>query len=232
VLAISAALLELAIVCVGRISGRATAEPAPIPEEGGLARIARSRMLAPLVGYVVCTACAATVLYVTQARIAHAELPDRTARAEFFSSIDVWTNAGVLVVQAVIAAPVLARVGPGVVLCALPIVQAVGLCSLAFAPSLATLAAFAIASRTATHGLTRPARELLFTVVPRDDKYRAKNFIDTTCYRFGDFVASWIMLVGASATVMIATIVPLAIVWLALAGVLGAGFRRMNVRSS
>jgi AAA family ATP:ADP antiporter len=137
----------------------------------------------------------------------------------------MWTNIAVLAVQALIAAPLVRRLGPGLVLCVLPLVQLGGLCALAFAPSLATLAAFAIASRTATHGLTRPARELLFTIVPREDKYRAKNIIDTTCYRFGDFVASWIMLAGASAGVMVATIVPLALVWLALALSLGSRFK-------
>jgi AAA family ATP:ADP antiporter len=88
------------------------------------------------------------------------------------------------------------------------------------------LAIALVVSRTATHGLTRPARELLFTVLDHDDKYRAKNAIDTTFYRLGDFGASWIMLAGASGAVMIVTTIPLVLVWLALARALGAGFRR------
>src|SRR5262249_42922232 len=49
-----------------------------------------------------------------------------------------------------------------------------------------------VIGNSSTHGLTRPARELLFTVVSRDDKYRAKNAIDTIGYRFGDLASSWL----------------------------------------
>jgi AAA family ATP:ADP antiporter len=87
-----------------------------------------------------------------------------------------------------------------------------------------------IATRTATHGLTRPARELLFTVVDRDDKYRAKNAIDTIVYRFGDFSSSWLHLglvsLGAGSTALVVAAVPLVALWLALAAALGIGFRR------
>jgi ATP:ADP antiporter, AAA family len=131
-----------------------------------------------------------------------------------------------LVAQTIVAPMLLARLGPGIVLCVLPLAQVVGLCSLAMAPSLGALAALAISTRVATHGLTRPARELLFTVVARDDKYRAKNEIDTVGYRFGDFVASWVALAGASAAATISAIVPLALAWLWLARRLGVMFGR------
>ena len=83
----------------------------------------------------------------------------------------------------------------------------------------------AVAGRSATHGLTRPARELLFTVIPRADKYRAKNVIDTMVYRLGDFGSSWLNsgLAAAGAVVLTLAAVPSTLVWLALAGWLGVG---------
>jgi ATP:ADP antiporter, AAA family len=239
VLAMSAVLLELATFGIARVRIAAAGEahaPEPPPTPGGaftgLAHVVKSRYLAAIVGYVLCTACAATFLYLEQANITHKLLPDREARTQFLGSIETWTNVCVLVVQSLFAAPLLRRLGPGIVLCALPIAQVVGISTLAVVPSLATLSIVLVIARTATHGLTRPARELLFTTLTRDDKYRAKNVIDTMIYRLGDFGASWIMLAGASGAVMIGVTAPLVAVWLALAVVLGVGFRRRSVKEA
>lgn len=237
ILVISAVLLELAAVGTTRVRAAAAAlAPAPraqdAPVEGGawsgLAHVARSRYLAALVGYVLCTACAATFVYLAQERIAHDALPDRLARTNFFATIDLGVNVATLVVQLAGAAPLIGWLGPGAVLCILPVVQGTGMALLVGAPSLAMLAVVVIAGRAATHGLTRPARELLFTVVPRADKYRAKNVIDTLAYRLGDFGSSWLHrgLAAAGGIALASAALPLSLVWLALAVTLGVGFRR------
>ncbi|HUJ60007.1 MAG TPA: MFS transporter [Kofleriaceae bacterium] len=231
VLAMSAVLLELATLAVGQVR-RAAGEHAreAMPARGGafsgLAHVARSPYLAAIVGYVLCTACAATFVYLEQVHLLRVALPDRIARTQFLSSVDVWTNVCVLAVQALAAAPLLRRFGPGAVLCVLPVAQLAGISWLAAAPSLGALAVIAVVTRSATHGLTRPARELLFTVLARDDKYAAKNVIDTTAYRAGDFGASWLVLAGASGAVMVVAAIPLVVAWLSLAIALGMGFRR------
>ena len=132
------------------------------------------------------------------------------------------------VVQIALAGPLIRIVGPGVVLCVLPLIQGIGIAWLVSAPSLGALAVIAIAGRSATHGLTRPARELLFTVIPRADKYRAKNVIDTMVYRLGDFGSSWLNkgLAAAGAMVLTLAAVPLTLAWLVMAGWLGIAFRR------
>jgi ATP:ADP antiporter, AAA family len=237
VLCVSAALLELAafgVLAVQRAAGEpidhgagAAADDAPIT--GGafasLAHVARRPQLRALVAYVLCTACAATFVYLAKAHIGHDLVPDRTARTELFASIDMWTNLAVLVVQLALAGPLLGAFGPGVALCVLPIVQAAGVAALAFAPSIGVLVAVAIVGGAATHGVTRPARELLFTVMKRDDKYRAKNAIDTVGYRLGDVGSVWLgeSLGAAGAAIAVA---PLVVAWLALALVLGKGFRK------
>jgi AAA family ATP:ADP antiporter len=234
VLALSAGLLELAVIGVAglRRAAATIAEPGDPPVEGraldGLRHVARSPYLAAIVGYVLCTATAATFVYLAQARITHTELHDSVARTHFFARIDLWVSAVTLVVQLAVAGPLIRLVGPGIVLCVLPLVQGLGIAALVATPSLATLAVVAVAGRAATHGLTRPARELLFTVIPRADKYRAKNVIDTMVYRFGDFSSSWLNrgLAAAGAGVIGIAALPLSAAWLALAVALGVGFRR------
>lgn len=188
----------------------------------------RSPYLGAIVGYVLCTACAATFVYLAQARIVHDTLPDRAARTDFFATIDLVVAAVTFGVQLAAAGPLIRWLGPGLVLCVLPLVQGVGIAVLAGEPSLTVLAIIMVAGKSATHGLTRPARELLFTVIPRADKYRAKNVIDTMVYRLGDFGSSWLNrgLEAAGAGVLAIAALPLSAVWLVLAIVLGVGFRR------
>lgn len=208
-------------------------QPLPPDPLAGLKALFANRYLAAIAGFVLCSSAAATFVYLAQAHIVHAAFADSHARTEFFASLDLWTQVATLAVQLLLARPLLTWLGPGLVLCVLPLLQGTAIAVLAIAPSLAALAVIQIANRTVQHGLTRPARELLFTVVSRDDKYRAKNVIDTLVLRFGDFGASWIRtgLVAASAgtAVLAVAALPLALVWIALALVLGAGFRRRAI---
>jgi AAA family ATP:ADP antiporter len=92
-----------------------------------------------------------------------------------------------------------------------------GFAALAWAPALGVLAAFQGLRRAADYAITRPAREILFTVVPREDKYKSKNFIDTVVYRGGDALTGWLYAglgalgLGLAGLAWIA--VPLAALW-------------------
>ena len=241
VLVMSAVLLELAVIGtaqVRRVARDVETMEADPPVEGGaldgLKHVVKSPYLASIVGYVLCTACAATFVYLAQARIVHTALPGRGARTDFFATIDLWVAAVTFVVQLAFAGPLIRILGPGIVLCVLPLIQGIGIAWLVSAPSLGALAVIAVAGRSATHGLTRPARELLFTVIPRADKYRAKNVIDTMVYRLGDFGSSWLNkgLAAAGAMVLTLTAVPLTLGWLVMAGYLGVAFRRRAKETS
>lgn len=251
VVLMSAVLLELAVIgvhAVRRAAARlALPGPAGLGDGGvpassaepdapagggaftGIAHVARSPYLSTIVGYVLCTSCASTFVYLYQANIVHDAIHDAAARTEYFASIDLWLSVVAFILQTVIARPALGRFGPGVVLAVLPIAQLAGISLLTVAPSLTMLAVVQVISRSATHGLTRPARELLFTVVSRDDKYRAKHAIDTIAYRFGDLASSWLdkalAAISASSGVLIGAI-PVVALWLGFAVLLGVGFRR------
>jgi AAA family ATP:ADP antiporter len=244
VLMMSAVLLELAMIAIhclrraatglGRDAGPVPDEPPDVPLGGsaftGIAHVAKSPFLSALVGYVLCTACAATFMYLAQAKMVHDAFPDRVARTSYFASLDLWTAGATFVLQTVLAAPAIGRFGPGIVLAVLPLAQLAGISVLAVAPSLTVLAIVQVISRSVTHGLTRPARELLFTVVSRDDKYRAKHAIDTIGYRLGDLASSWLYkglhAIGAGGGALVGATIPLVALWLGCAFVLGAGFRR------
>jgi AAA family ATP:ADP antiporter len=245
---LSAVLLELAVFGVHRV--RHAAERLPdedMPDAGdarppdldppagggaftGILHVAKSPYLAGIVGYVLCTACAATFLYLQQAHIVRDAIHDRAARTEYFASIDLWMSGLAFVLQTVIARPAIGRFGPGIVLAVLPLIQLAGISVISAAPSLAALAVVQVIGRAATHGLTRPARELLFTVVSRDDKYRAKHAIDTVGYRLGDVLSGWLYsgleALGSGGVVLIGATIPLVAIWIALATFLGVGFRR------
>src|SRR5438105_4331543 len=100
-----------------------------------------------------------------------------------------------------------------------------GFIAIGFVPLLSLLAVFQILRRAATFALTRPAREVLFTVLPREDKYKAKSVIDTFAYRVGDQIGAWSYRglhsagLGLSAISFIA--VPLIALWCALSLWLG-----------
>jgi AAA family ATP:ADP antiporter len=240
VLVAAVVLIELGLFCVYGLerAGRrladtptaATVEPVRGHALDGLTDVGRSPYLAGIAAYVVFTACAATFVYMEQAGIVEAAIPDRGERTEFFATVDLYTNIGVLLIQAFVAARVLGWLGVGGVLAILPTIQAVGIIALLGAPTLATLVVVQVASRAVQHGLIRPGRELLFTVVSREQKYRAKNVIDTLIYRFGDVGSSWLHLglvtAGLGGLSMLAVSLPIAGVWLATSIYLGVGFHR------
>jgi ATP:ADP antiporter, AAA family len=227
--------LELAVIGSWQIKRMARGttttmrEDAPLPDTNplnGLIQTAKSRYLGSLAAFTLLTAIAATFVYYAQANIVKVALPDRAARTDYFVTLDLWQQGATFVVQLVVAPFLLRRIGPGPLLCVLPLLQLAGLIGFWLAPSVALIAALHISGRTVALGLTRPARELCFTVVGRDDKYRAKNVIDTLMYRFGDFVSAWIFLALGLGAGLISLTVPLAIVWVAIAIWLGIDFRR------
>lgn len=234
-LVISAGLIELATWCASRFSATAEPERRPAAAEpglggsawAGLTRMTRSPTLAAIAAYVLCSACLATFVYLQQAAITKAALPDRATRTAFFAEIELWTLLLTLLLQLGLTARLLRVFGAGLVLTALPLVQGIGVLALTAEPSLAMTAAVSATSRAATHGLSRPTRELLFTALPREDKYKTKNVIDTLVYRFGDFASAWLVSGLGYLGVSIGFVaLPLTLAFGALALALGAGHRR------
>lgn len=240
-LLIAVALLEVAVWCAYGLDRAARKMPAaetpataaaPIGGSAwdGLDGVARSPYLGGIATYALCAATLATFVYLRQAYIVKEALPDRATRTMFFADVDLWTGIITLAIQVLLTARFMRWFGVGVVLAILPFAQGVGAFVLDQWPTLTVAIAVSAGGRALTHSLSRPGRELLFTVVAREDKYKAKNFIDTLVYRFGDFASVWLFhglkLAGIAA---IAIAVPVAAAWGFLALALGLAYRRKTL---
>jgi AAA family ATP:ADP antiporter len=157
----------------------------------GATTILHSPYLLGISAFVLLLASVTTFLYFEQARLVELRFPDRTDQTRVFGIIDTIVQSLAILSQLFITGRVAQRLGVGVLLVAVPLVVVAGFLALALAPTFAVLAVVMVVRRAGEYGFVRPGREMLFTVVPTEAKYKAKNFIDTVVYRGADAVSSW-----------------------------------------
>lgn len=158
----------------------------------GLTLIARSPYLLGLSVFVVLLATVTTFLYFEQARLVEATFPDRTRQTQVFSAIDVAVQSLTIFVQVFLTGRLTRRLGVTVLLTAVPVAMVAGFGLLAAIATFPVLAGVMILRRVGEYALIRPGREMLFTTVDDETKYKAKNVIDTVVYRGGDAVSGWL----------------------------------------
>lgn len=202
----AAILLEIAVFSVGRLarlSPRLHRHPTGAPEQwrheqtigggmwAGIINAVRSPYLLGVSTFMLLFAITSTFLYFQQASIVSRSFTDRGAQTAFFASVDLAVNVLTLVVQLLFTGRIILGLGVGLALAVLPAITIVGFSALAFAPTLFAIALFQVIRRAGDYAIARPTREVLFTVVPREDRYKTKGFIDTFIYRLGDQVGAW-----------------------------------------
>jgi len=196
----------------------------------GIRTVFSSSYLLGIVGYMLLYTITATFLYFQQAEIVDVSFTDRAARTVFFARIDLAVNVLTAFTQIFFTGRIVRRLGVALSLAALPLVCVLGFAAIGVTPTLLVITVFQVLRRSSNYAISRPCREMLYTVIPRDAKYKAKNFIDTFVYRFGDQVGAWSYTAlgalgfGAAAISLVAA--PLAGVWLAIGLWLG---RRQKV---
>ena len=226
----AALLLEVSICCVRRLSRLSIKlSERPHPERGevpiggtvlaGLMKTLRSPYLLNIGVFLLLYAVTSTLLYFEQASIVSRSFSDRGAQTAFFASIDLAVNVLTLVTQIFLTSRIVRWLGVGMALALLPAMTMLGFGLLAVVPTLVVIVGFQVLRRASNFALTRPAREVLFTVVAREDRYKAKAFIDTAVYRTGDQVGAWsyalIGALGFGVTQAAAVAVILSAAWLA-----------------
>lgn len=198
----------------------------------GFQAVFRSRYLSAIAGYVLLMTVMATFIYFTRLQMVAAVTDDLDARTAIFANIDMWTQIAVLALQLTMTGKIIQRFGLGVALAILPIATAIGFIGLAIYGSFVVLVLLEATNRAVQRGITRPAREALFTVASREDKYKAKAFIDTFVYRAGDVVGAQtegaLGRLGLAMGGLVSVVVPLALVWAALALWLGRAQNRLT----
>ncbi len=199
-LAISALIFVIAIFLVRFFpSGFTdTKQPASTKEEpiggsiwAGLIHIGRSPYLLGLAASMLLYTTTSTWAYFQQSDLTRETLSNSGARTVFLANLDMWVNSITVVIQIFLTSRLLKWFGVGFTLVAMPFVSLVGFAAMGFAPSLALLAVFQVVRRAAAYALMRPSRELLFTVLRREDKYKVKSVTDTLGYRVGDQLGAW-----------------------------------------
>lgn len=197
----------------------------------GFRAVLRSRYLLGIAGYALVLAVMATFIYFTRLQMVAELGDDLDLRTTWFARIDLYTQAATLVLQAVVAGHLMRRLGVSLTLALLPLTAMLGFIGLALVASLATLIVFEASFRAVQRAIMRPARETLYTVVGREDKYKAKAFIDTFIYRAGDVagaqVEGLLARLGMGLAALASIAVPLALAWAALGIWLGRTQRRL-----
>jgi AAA family ATP:ADP antiporter len=201
-LLISCVPLEIASWSAGRLhrnsetgSVKGSGE-ADRPLEGdawsGMKAVFASPYLMGIAAFIALMTFASTILYFAQSDLVYAAMADRGERTAFLARIDLAVNILTIVFEVYLTSRIIRWFGVGLTLAMVPIAVAVGFFALGMYPTLWTLVVVQVLYRAGRYGLAKPAREVLFTVVSREEKYKSKAFIDAAVYRGGDLVSGWI----------------------------------------
>lgn len=234
-LLLSALLLFLALLAMlrliawGKAHPRKGEPPAEAPLGGSVLAGLRSALSSPyllgICAYLFCYTVLSTSLYFQQVDIVGRAFPDAAERTGFLALVDLTVNSLALIVQIAFTARLAALLGTGWMLALMPLVSIVGFAALGASPTLAVLLAVGISRRAGEFAISKPVREALYTVVPREERYKAKSFIDTVVYRGGDAASGWLfgLLRGAGLGLsgLAFAAVPIAGAWLAVSFWLG-----------
>jgi ATP:ADP antiporter, AAA family len=250
-LLVSVVLLEIAILVVVRFPARPRiAADQPVSSPGrpetpargeakpiggsvwaGFTGVARSPYLLGIAIFLLLYTFGSTFLYFGQAVVIGREYTSAESRAAIIAKIEIAVQTFTVLTQIFLTGRLMRWLGLGLTLALLPAMSVLGFTALGLMPFLPTVVAFTVLRRGTNFGITNPAMEVLFTVVSREDKYKAKSFIETFVYRAGDQIAAWAyrgfdrLGIGVSGNSYAA--VPFAALWLGVALWLGRKHARL-----
>ena len=227
--------LEAASWCAGALHRRfATGNVRTEGESGraiagnawtGMKAVVASPYLAGIAAFIALMTFVSTVLYFQQAHLVADAFSDRGERTAFFAKVDLAVNILSVLMQVYVTARIVKWLGVGLALALVPVAMTIGFVALGLYPTLAVLVAVQVIYRAGRYGVTKPAREILWTVLRREDKYKAKPFLDAAVYRGGDLVSGWIYTglaaVGLSIGAIALVAAPIAGLWVMLGFRLG-----------
>jgi AAA family ATP:ADP antiporter len=192
----------------------------------GLGAVLRSPFLLGISAYVLILAVVATLLYFTRLQMVAALALDTDTRTETFARIDFYTQVATFILQGFLTSHLIKRFGIAFTMALLPLTVIFGFVGLAVVGSLAALIAAEASFKAVQRGVMRPARETLFTNTAREERYKAKAFIDTFVYRGGDALGAQteglLKSLGMGLAGLAWFAVPLAVIWMALGLWLGS----------
>jgi len=244
---VSAGLLGLCIVASLALRRWASVHPRPDADQlkpttpqvfsgslwSGLLDVVRSRYLLGICLFLFCYSLLSTFLYFQQTELVPKSVSNSGERTQLLASVDLLVNVVTLLVQILAFGKLIERLGTRALLVTMPVVSVVGYTALAAAPVLGVLVALGVVRRAGEYAISKPARETLFNALPAEQKYRAKNVIDTLVHRTGDTSSAWIFNglrgLGMSLSQISWLAVPISLVWLVTAWRLGGAAERQTL---
>lgn len=239
-LLVSSALLQLAILVVARFPlDLASGDHRPARRDeviGGkvssaFTHLAKSPYLLGICGFQLLYVFGSTVLYFAQSDLVGQLYADRTARTAILARLELITQILTVVTQVFFTGRIIRWVGFTTALVILPAMSVIGFGALGAFASFQALAVFIVLRRATNFAIMNPTMEVLFTVVSREDKYKAKSVIETFVYRGGDQLSAWALgglaAIGLGLAGMSWVAVPVSAVWVALGLWLGRRQERL-----
>lgn len=245
-LLLSAVFLVWTVLCIQRLiawraSSSADASDNQYPEDdialggsvvAGIQLIVRSPYLIGICLLMLLFTTLSTFLYFQQATIVRINFDSPAQRTALFAAMDFSVNVLTLLLQVFLTGRIVKKIGLGWTLAAIPLLLTLGFLILGFTPALGVLVVVQVLRRAGNYAIMRPAREMLYVVLGKAEKYKAKNFIDTVVYRGGDAVSAWaftgLQSLGLGAAGISLLAVPLAGMWALLAYRLGQHQARLS----
>jgi AAA family ATP:ADP antiporter len=199
------------------------AEPIGGNAWSGIGPVFRTPALRELAVWILLMTFASTILYFVQSHLVGEAIADRALRRAFLARIDLAVNVVTILTQTLLTAGILRRFGVGLALAVLPAVAALGFVVLGAVPTSMALSALLVVRVLydgSRHALAKPAREVLFTRLTREQRYKSKAFIDAAVYRGGDLLSGWIYVglaaLGMTVGAIALAAVPVAVAWAVL----------------
>jgi ATP:ADP antiporter, AAA family len=237
-LLLSAAFMGWAVLCIHRLVAwqqssplksstdnnaeeTKTVHPGDTPVGGGVLAGVRLVFQSPyLIGIcllMLLFTTLATFLYFQQAYIIREHFDDPSQRTALFAAMDFSVNGLTLFTQVFLTSRIVRRLGLGWTLAMVPLLLVGGFMALGLLSSLWVIVSVQVLRRAGNYAIMRPGREMLYVVLTKEEKYKAKNFIDTVIYRGGDAVSAWVyagmLAIGLSAATISIAAVPIACIW-------------------
>jgi AAA family ATP:ADP antiporter len=234
--------LEIASWCARSLHRRFNTGSVAIPGEAerviagnawsGMQAVFSSRYLMGIAAFIALMTFVSTMLYFQQASLVADAFANRGERTAFYARVDLLVSALTIIFQVYLTARIIKWLGVGLTLAVIPALMALGFIVLGLYPTLAVLVVVQVIYRAGRYGLTKPAREILWTVLGREAKYKSKPFLDAAVYRGGDLLSGWIytglLALGLSVGAIALTAAPLAGLWTMLAINLGSKQEKLS----
>ncbi|HEX9666362.1 MAG TPA: MFS transporter [Thermodesulfobacteriota bacterium] len=257
-LPLSAILLLVSVVCIGRLISKKHESTSTVPGSfsktepnqaedsdekpmgGSIVAAFRLVLSSPyLMGIcllILLFTTLATFLYFQQAQIVRDSFDDPSRRTAVFAAIDFAVNILAVTIQVLLTGRIVKSIGLSWSLALIPVLLGLGFLMLGLVPLLMVLVIVQVVRRAGDYAIMKPSREMLFTVLNKQEKYKAKNFIDTAIYRGGDAVSAWIYAglsgLGVSLSAIALAAVPISGIWAIVSYILGKKREELAGRSA